>query len=98
MEKRVPHCRLSVVRQLIADGRVDTTHAALSGAAQLGLTRDEVLEVVGKLTMTDFFKSMTSYTDHRIWQDVYRPMTRAGPAYVKLIVVDNVLVVSFKRL
>ncbi|MBM3734855.1 MAG: hypothetical protein FJW39_03640 [Acidobacteria bacterium] len=35
---------------------------------------------------------------HRIWPDVCRPGTRAGDLYLKLTVVDDVLVVSFKRL
>ncbi|MCK5228824.1 MAG: type II toxin-antitoxin system MqsR family toxin, partial [Desulfobulbaceae bacterium] len=43
-------------------------------------------------------KSMTTYTDHRIWQDVYRPETSAGDVYLKLTVIDEVLIVSFKEL
>ncbi|WP_306437235.1 type II toxin-antitoxin system MqsR family toxin [Cupriavidus taiwanensis] len=31
-----------------------------------------------------------------MWQDVYRPITPNGALYVKLIVTDGVLVVSFK--
>jgi motility quorum-sensing regulator / GCU-specific mRNA interferase toxin len=41
---------------------------------------------------------MTTHVDHRIWQDVYQPTTVAGPVYLKLTVVDDVLVVSFKEL
>ncbi|MGH8856028.1 MAG: type II toxin-antitoxin system MqsR family toxin, partial [Telluria sp.] len=40
--------------------------------------------------------SMTTYEDHRVWQDVYRPVTPYGLLYIKLIVIDDVLVVSFK--
>lgn len=64
----------------------------------MGLDREDLIEVVCKLTAADFFKSMTAHVDHRLWQDVYRPMTRCGRAYVKLMVVDDVLVVSFKEL
>lgn len=39
---------------------------------------------------------MTTYEDHRIWQDVYRPVTPHGALYVKLTVANEVLVVSFK--
>ncbi len=46
----------------------------------------------------DFYKSMTTHGDHRIWQDVYRPKTDAGEVYLKLTVVDDVLIVSFKEL
>jgi hypothetical protein len=31
------------------------------------------------------------------WQDVYRAVTKAGMVYLKLTVVDDVLVVSFKE-
>jgi motility quorum-sensing regulator / GCU-specific mRNA interferase toxin len=41
---------------------------------------------------------MTTYADHRIWQDVYHPQTSAGPIYLKLTVVEHVLIVSFKEL
>ncbi len=55
--------------------------------------------VVLALTSTDFYKSMTTHADHRIWQDVYRTKTTNGDdVYVKLTVIDDVLIVSFKEL
>jgi motility quorum-sensing regulator/GCU-specific mRNA interferase toxin len=50
------------------------------------------------LTTADFCKSMTTYGDHTVWQDVYRPSTQAGDVYLKLTVIDDVLIVSFKEL
>ena len=44
------------------------------------------LGVVAALTPKDFYKSMTTHDDHRVWQDVYRPMTSAGKVYLKLTV------------
>jgi len=41
---------------------------------------------------------MTTHADHRVWQDVYRPDTKAGSVYLKLTVVEAVLIVSFKEL
>ncbi len=41
---------------------------------------------------------MTTHADHAIWQDVYRPNTSAGDVYLKLTVIDDVLIVSFKEL
>jgi motility quorum-sensing regulator/GCU-specific mRNA interferase toxin len=41
---------------------------------------------------------MTTFADHTIWQDVYRPMTKSGEVYLKLTVVDDLLIVSFKEL
>jgi motility quorum-sensing regulator / GCU-specific mRNA interferase toxin len=98
LEKRTPHCRLSVVRQLVDAGCVRETTTASLGATSMGLDREEMIDVVRNLTMADFLESMTTYADHRLWQDVYRPMTKCGQAYVKLIVVDDVLTVSFKEL
>jgi motility quorum-sensing regulator/GCU-specific mRNA interferase toxin len=54
--------------------------------------------VVMALTPQDFQKSMTTHSDHRIWQDVYRPVTGVGEVYLKLTVIDDVLIVSFKEL
>jgi motility quorum-sensing regulator/GCU-specific mRNA interferase toxin len=98
MEKRTPHCKLAVVKTLIEAGQVRTTLSALAGGAALGFDFDGILSVVMGLSSRDFYKSMTTHADHKVWQDVYRPMTEAGPVYLKLTVVDDVLIVSFKEL
>lgn len=98
MEKRTPHCKLSIVKALIELGKVRATQSARRGATALGFEFREVLDVVKALTSTDFYKSMTTHADHTIWQDVYRPSTKAGDVYLKLTVVDDVLIVSFKEL
>lgn len=98
MEKQTPHCKLTVIKSLIAAGNVRTTRTAREGAAALGFDFDDMLAVVMALTQADFYKSMTTHADHRVWQDVYRPMTAAGEVYLKLTVVDDVLIVSFKEL
>lgn len=98
MEKRTPHCKLAVVKALVDAGRVRTTHTARAGADALGLELSDMLAVVLALMPTDFYKSMSTHADHTIWQDVYRPTTRAGDVYLKLTVIDDVLIVSFKEL
>lgn len=97
MEKSTPHCKLPVVKRLIEAGKLRSTMSALAGGAALGFDFDGIVEVVMALAPTDFHKSMTTHADHRIWQDVYRPMTAAGRVYVKLTVIDDVLIVSFKE-
>ena len=57
-----------------------------------------MLAVVMALTSADLHKSMTTHAEHRVWQDVYRPMTPAGNVYLELTVMDDVLIVSFKEL
>ncbi|MDO8905219.1 type II toxin-antitoxin system MqsR family toxin [Hydrogenophaga sp.] len=98
MEKGTPHCKLQVVKSLVSAGQVKSTFSALAGAAALGLDFEGIMAVVMALTPTDFYKSMTTHADHRIWQDVYRPATSVGDVYLKLTVVDDVLIVSFKEL
>jgi len=98
MEKRTPHCGLSRVKALIEAGKVRTTHTARTAAALLGFDFEGMIAVVAALTIKDFYKSMTTYADHTIWQDVYRPKTPAGDVYLKLTVIEDVLIVSFKEL
>jgi motility quorum-sensing regulator/GCU-specific mRNA interferase toxin len=98
MEKRTPHCKLSVVKTLIQAGKVRITLSALEGGAALGFDADGIIGVVMALTSKDFYKSMTIHADHRIWQDVYRPATSSGEVYLKLTIIDDVLIVSFKEL
>ncbi len=98
MEKRTPHCPLSVIRALIEQGKVRSTFSALTSAAALGLDFNGMVAVVLALAPRDFYKAMTSHANHRVWQDVYRPTTHAGEVYLKLTVADDVLIVSFKEL
>ena len=98
MEKGTPHCKLPVVKALIDAGHIRATLSALSGGAALGLDFEGMVNVVKALTAQDFYKSMTTHADHTVWQDVYRPSTQAGDVYLKLTVIDDVLIVSFKEL
>lgn len=98
MEKRTPHCPLAVVKSLVIAGRLRVSLSALAGAASLDLGFPEIVAIVGALAAKDFHKSMTTHANHTFWQDVYRPSTSVGQLYVKLTVLDDVLVVSFKEL
>ena len=98
MEKRSPHCQLSIVKALITEGKVRSTFSALADGAALGFDFQGIVAVVLSLTPKDFYKSMTTHADHRVWQDVYRPTTPAGEVYLKLTVVQDVLIVSFTEL
>ena len=54
MEKRTPHCKLAVVKGLVAAGKVRTTVSALAGGAALGFGFEEIIGVVAALTPRDF--------------------------------------------
>ena len=98
MEKGTPHCKLSVVKAMINAGNVRVTASAVVDAELLGFDRAGMIGVVLALAPADFYKSMTTHGDHTIWQDVYRPVTPAGNVYLKLTVIEDVLIVSFKEL
>ena len=97
MEKRVPHCKLALVKALVAAGKIGVTNSARQGATAMGFGLSDMLEVVMALTPANFYKSMTTHADHTVWQDVYLPHTKVGSVYLKLTVVANVLIVSFKE-
>ena len=82
MEKQTPHCKLSIAKAMIEGGKVRATKAAREGGAALGFDFDSMIAVVMALTPADFYKSMTTHADHRVWQDVYRPSTSAGEVYL----------------
>lgn len=100
MEKSAPHCKLSVVKALVEADKVRATASAFGGARELGINDlAGICAVVMTLTSTCFYKSMTTHADHRIWQDVYHTETASGdPVYLKLTVINDVLIVSFKEL
>ena len=100
MEKGTSHCKLSVVKALVEAGKVKATASAFAGARDLGINDlAGMCCVVMTLTPTNFYKSMTTHADHRIWQDVYQTKTSSGAeVYLKLTVIDDVLIVSFKEL
>ena len=83
---------------MLIAGQLRVTSSALAGAASFNLGFSEIVAVVGALTAKDFHKSMTTHADHTIWQDVYRPTTAVGKVYLKLTVLEDALVVSFKEL
>jgi motility quorum-sensing regulator / GCU-specific mRNA interferase toxin len=70
MEKGVPHCKLPLIVALIEAGKVRSTMSALAGGAALGFDFEGIIGVVKALVSTDFYKSMTTHADHRVWQDV----------------------------
>lgn len=75
------------------------TNSALIGAAQLGFdSRQAIFDVILALEPADFYKSMTSYDDHTRWHEVYRPVFKGQQLYMKFIVTEGVLIVSFKEL
>ena len=67
-------------------------------AVQMGLTSAEMLAVIASLTGRNFYKSMTSHADPRVWQDVYYAGTPIRKdAYIKITLRDTAPVIQFKE-
>ena len=99
MERQTPHYDLTVVKERVfRDGIFAFTATARKGAAALGLSEAEAVSMILGLRRNQCFKSMTTFADHRVWQDVYHAMCPNGrTAYVKLTLQDGALVIQFKE-
>lgn len=85
MDKLVAHYSLVDAQAAVAKrGVACFTKTALDNGFAMGLTTNEMLQVIASLTLKNIYKSMTTYADSRIWQDVYRAQTTVGMAYIKL--------------
>jgi motility quorum-sensing regulator / GCU-specific mRNA interferase toxin len=75
------------------------TTTALRDATALGFGRTEVCSVVTGMLPSMFVKSMTTYADHTVWQDVYHVRADDLMLYVKFQadVVTEFRVMSFKE-
>jgi len=57
-----------------------------------------MLAVIGSLSRRSFYKSMTTYADYRVWQDVYYAHTPVNKqAYIKVTLRDLAPVIQFKE-
>lgn len=99
MEKKKPHYNLEQVNNLIKLNRVRITYKATEMAElDFGLTEKDIIKQVLGLSPQDFYKSMTSYKNHKIWQDVYHKQIKQQKAYVKLQIVDETtVIIQFKE-
>lgn len=100
MEKRRPTYDLEAIKA--AFGSVDQlamTSSALRDATALGFDRAGVVETIGGMERPMFYKSMTTFADSRVWQDVYHVPARGLMLYVKFQadVVTEFTVMSFKE-
>jgi motility quorum-sensing regulator/GCU-specific mRNA interferase toxin len=99
-EKRKPTYDLDAIKAAFAvPDRLRVTGTALRGAALLGFGRRDIVTVIQSMQRRHFYKSMTSYADHRVWQDVYHVPSDAGMLYVKFTAdaVAEFLLLSFKE-
>jgi motility quorum-sensing regulator/GCU-specific mRNA interferase toxin len=68
IEKRRPTYDLDAIKAVL--GSVDTlsvTSTALRDALRLGFDRAGVAETISSIDRRMFYKSMTTFADHRLW-------------------------------
>lgn len=99
MEKRRPHHDLAQVKLSVAKlGSASFSKTALDGGRAMGLTSGEMLGVIALLGPRNFYKSMTTHADSRVWQDVYHATTPVRrEAYIKITLRDAAPVIQFKE-
>lgn len=83
-ERRRPTHDLTRFKDVCGDpDRLTITRTALSSALSLGFGREEISATIRSMQRKHFYKSMTSFANHRQWQDVYHVPSAAGVLYVK---------------
>jgi motility quorum-sensing regulator/GCU-specific mRNA interferase toxin len=100
MEKRKPHYLLSDIKAAFADpAKLNRSFASKEGADALQMDDQAVVTAIQGLTTADFDKSMTSYANNQIWQDVYRPKVSETELYVKFTLdsMNALFLISFKE-
>jgi Motility quorum-sensing regulator, toxin of MqsA len=85
---------LKRVRQLAAAGELRLTYKAVREAAALSLSPDDVREVVAGLGAKDSASRLASEATGE-WMYVFTPEVGRQIVYVKLVLRDNCVVVSF---
>jgi len=76
-----------------------TTKIARRTALDLGFKEEGIREVVSTMELKHFYKSMTSYENHKIWQDVYHVPYGDLILYIKFTqnVISEFTLLSFKE-
>ncbi|NWE80148.1 type II toxin-antitoxin system MqsR family toxin [Pseudomonas yamanorum] len=85
MEKYTPHCDLAVIKADVRRlGKKAFTNTAGRTGQDMGLTIEEMQAVIFELQTKLLYKSMNTYEDHRVWQDVYHTNSQDLEIYIKV--------------
>jgi motility quorum-sensing regulator/GCU-specific mRNA interferase toxin len=98
MEKHKPHYLLKAIQaQMTSLEAMNLTLSALEGMRSVGMAQADALIVIQGLTALNFYKSMTTHSDHRVWQDVYNTEWQDVVLYIKFQQASEYFVISFKE-
>ncbi|MBC3376792.1 type II toxin-antitoxin system MqsR family toxin [Pseudomonas sp. SWRI92] len=85
MEKSIPHYDLAVVKaEVLRLGSKAFTLSAQEGGRSMSLSTARMLRIIASLEYRMLHKSMTTYADHRVWQDVYHTAFQDREIYIKV--------------
>jgi len=99
-EKKKPTYDLEAFKSQCSDtATLNATTIAIRNGSDLGFTRQDMVDIIQTMHREHFYKSMTSYADYRVWQDVYHVPSVAGVLYVKFTVdtIQEFWLLSFKE-
>jgi motility quorum-sensing regulator/GCU-specific mRNA interferase toxin len=100
VEKRKPTYDLEAFKAVFDSvEKLAVTGKALRSAAALGFGRIEIVRTIQVMQRKHFYKSMTSYGNNQLWQDVYHVPSPVGVLYIKFTAdaVTEFLLLSFKE-
>ncbi|MBC7314383.1 MAG: type II toxin-antitoxin system MqsR family toxin [Rhizobium sp.] len=100
MEKLRPTYDLAAIKAALGSvSSLAITSSALRDAMALGFDRSGIVATISTVEGRMFYKSMTTFADHRVWQDVYHVPAADLLLYVKFQadVVTEFTVMSFKE-
>ena len=95
MEKFTPTYNLEEFKK----SDFEFTKTALKTSKELGFEESDVRDVILTMERKHFYKSMTSYANHKIWQDVYHVPCGNLILYVKFTqnIISEFTLLSFKE-
>lgn len=99
-EKKRPTYDLAAFKAALSTrSKLAVTGTALRDAAALGFGGDEIIATIQTMESKQFYKSMTSNYDNKLWQDVYHVPSSVGLLYVKFTAdaVTEFKLLSFKE-
>jgi len=100
MEKKRPTYDLEAIKATFRSVEsLAITSTALRNAIELGFDRAGITKVIASIERGMFYKSMTTFADHRLWQDVYHVPVGDIMLYVKFQadVITEFVVMAFKE-
>ncbi len=92
-------CDLEAIKKAFSTvKKLRITNKALIDARAMGFSSQDIVDVISQLKRKNFVKSMTTYSDHRMWQDVYNAEYNGYFLYIKFQVDEmGHFVISFKE-